>query len=290
MSLLSIERKALLLGLLALIAIGIMTTLQYSAVRDYQSLGQLRVVVSDIESNILTLRRNEKDFLARKDLLYQQRFTANYGVIQANVQELRSGLKGHYTEDIKINQLVESLETYKDRFHGMVELQQEIGFNHQDGLYGSMRRAIHHVEDILQALKQNRLLKDMLMLRRHEKDFMLRNDLQYREKFDKDMTAMKADLSNAYLHDGVKREIKTVLAVYEKDFKALVSATQQMGFSSNEGLHGKMRGDIHQGEKALNELRQKALSLESDAGSHMIKQIMAFAIVLTLLMGALIRF
>lgn len=289
MSLFSNERKAMVVGLVTLVAIGIMSTLQYRALNDYQSLGQLRLLVRDIESNMLTLRRNEKDFLSRKDLLYQQRFNDNYRLIQANVHELRSGLETQQVEISEMIRLDEALETYKDRFLEMVRLQQQIGFDHQDGYYGSMRAAIHHVEDILQAQRQNQLLKDMLMLRRHEKDFMLRNDMEYSEKFDRDMVVLQTDLSNAYLHDGVKIEISTALAAYENDFRALVSATQRMGFSSDEGLHGQMRSSIHQGENILGELSQQTLTLESGAGSYMINQILAFAIVLTLLIGALIR-
>ncbi len=289
MSLFPIERKALLLGLLTLVAIGVMAMLHYRAVSDYQLQGQLRLLVRDIESSILTLRRNEKDFLARKDLIYQQRFDDHFRTVQANVRELRSGLEAHQVEKRKIDQLDEALETYRDRFHTMVKLQQEIGFNHEDGLYGRMRGAIHRVEDILQAQRQDQLLKDMLMLRRHEKDFMLRHEMKYREKFDEAMTLMRADLSGSYLYEGVRSDIVDVLAAYEQDFKALTLATQRMGFSSDEGLHGQMRGSIHEGEEILNELRQKTVSLESDAGSHMINQIIAFAVLLTILTGTLIR-
>ena len=289
MSLLSIERKTVLVGLLTLVAVIVMALLQYRALNHYQSLGQLRLLVSDIESNILTLRRNEKDFLARKNLLYQRRFIENFDVIQAHIQQLRAGLEGQDKTNARIDRLDETLISYGDRFLAMVKLQQQIGFDHQHGLYGSMRAKIHRAEDTLQAMQQHQLLKDMLMLRRHEKDFMLRNDIKYSEKFDHDMRTMQADLANAYLHPGVKDELRTALAAYEKDFKALVSATQQMGFSSDEGLHGQMRGSIHESEDILAELRQTLLSLESDAGSYMIKQIIAFALVLTLLVSTLIR-
>jgi len=289
MSLLSIERKTAIVGLLALVCVVVMATLQYRAVSDYQSLGELRLLVSDIEANILTLRRNEKDFLARKDLLYQKRFNENFHIMLTDLQALRSGLEGRGVDDNITDRLDAALDAYKNRFLAMVKLQQDIGFDHQEGLYGSMRAAIHRAEDILQAVQQNRLLKDMLMLRRHEKDFMLRNDIRYSEKFDKDMQIMQNDLSNAYLHPGMKREIRAALTAYEKDFKALVSATRQIGFGSNEGLHGQMHVSIQASEEALDELRQKLLSLESISGSYMINQIIAFALVLTLLVSTLIR-
>ena len=252
-------------------------------------MGETKVLVSDIESNILTLRRNEKDFLARKDLLYRQRFLDNHGVVLENVQNLGSVLNDNGVNDPKIEELEQIFDDYKDKFLAIVDLQKQIGFHHEDGFYGAMRKAIHKVEDILEVMQQNRLLKDMLMLRRQEKDFMLRRDIKYLEKFDQDMLVMRSDLSRAYLDNRAKRDISKALAAYERDFKALAAATREMGFNSNEGLHGEMRNRIHQSEGILHELRQDILLLESDAGSRMINTVIVSAVVLTLLIATLIR-
>jgi methyl-accepting chemotaxis protein len=292
MSLLSVNRRTAFLTVLAvvgIVSIILMATLQYRAMSDYRLLGEVRVLVSDIQTNVLTLRRNEKDFLARKDLQYRQRFVDNFDLLQANVRELSSGLQKSGVDDTKVKQFDAIIETYKGRFLQMVELQKAIGLDHEDGFYGRLRREIHQVEKILRLLHQDQLMKDMLMLRRQEKDFMLRNDAKYIDRFDKDMVVMQSDLSHAYLDQRAKRDISTALIAYERDFKALASATREMGFSSNDGLHGEMRSGIHQGERLLGELRQDLLLKESSAGSSMINQIIAFAVVLTLLISALIR-
>lgn len=292
MSLLSVNRRTAFLTVLAvvgIVSIILMATLQYRAMSDYRLLGEVRVLVSDIQTNVLTLRRNEKDFLARKDLQYRQRFVDNFDLLQANVRELSSGLQKSGVDDTKVKQFDAIIETYKGRFLQIVELQKAIGLDHEDGFYGRLRRKIHQVEEILRLLRQDQLMKDMLMLRRQEKDFMLRNDAKYIDRFDKDMVVMRSDLSHAYLDQRAKRDISTALIAYERDFKALASATREMGFSSNDGLHGEMRSGIHQGERLLGELRQDLLLKESSAGSSMINQIIAFAVVLTLLISALIR-
>jgi len=292
MSLLSVNRRTaflIVLAVVGIVSIIAMTTLQYRAMSDYRVLGEIRVLVSDIQTNVLTLRRNEKDFLARRDPQYRQKFVDNFNLLQANVRELSSGLRESGVDDTKVKQLDEIIETYKGRFLRMAELQKAIGFHHEDGLYGRLRHEIHQVEDILQVLRQDQLMKDMLMLRRHEKDFMLRKDAKYIDRFDRDMVVMRSDLSNAYLGHRARKDISTALTAYETDFKALVSATREMGFSSNDGLHGEMRSGIHQGERLLGELRQDLLLQESSAGSSMINQIIAFAVVLALLISALVR-
>jgi len=207
MSLLSVNRRTAFLTVLAvvgIVSIILMATLQYRAMSDYRLLGEVRVLVSDIQTNVLTLRRNEKDFLARKDLQYRQRFVDNFDLLQANVRELSSGLQKSGVDDTKVKQFDAIIETYKGRFLQIVELQKAIGLDHEDGFYGRLRREIHQVEEILRLLRQDQLMKDMLMLRRQEKDFMLRNDAKYIDRFDKDMVVMRSDLSHAYLDQGKK--------------------------------------------------------------------------------------
>jgi methyl-accepting chemotaxis protein len=271
-------------------AIAGMAVLHYFAVDRYQSLGEIRVLVGDIHTSMLTLRRNEKDFLARRDLQYQQEFVDNYGQMLVYLKALRAGMQQNELEDTQLDQLATSFASYKDQFLAVVELQQEIGFNHQEGLYGSMREAIHQVEYLLSTQLSDRLSKDMLMLRRQEKDFMLRNDNSYVEKFDRDMLQMHADLASAYLYPQVKTQITTALANYEEHFKALASANEKKGFSSSKGLHGEMRNSVHRAEDILEALRRQSLQLINEAGSYVVTQIAAFAMALVLGMIVLVLF
>jgi len=289
MSLFSIQPKTVLVVLFMLAVVVVMASLQYRAVSNLRSVEETRVLVSDIQSNVLTLRRNEKDFLARKDDEYRDKFAKNHDVIHSNMQKLRSDLQQNDVEVSRTDELIEILAAYNEKFLSMVELQREIGLNHRDGLHGRLQDDIRQVENILQALRHDRLIKDMLTLRGQEKDFMLRKDIEYVENFDVAMTTMRSDLSKAYLDPRVKQDIATALTSYERHFKALASAAYQMGFSSNDGLHGEMRNIIHKGEDVLEQLRQDVLQLESSAGNRMLVQIIAFAIVLTIFMTILIR-
>jgi methyl-accepting chemotaxis protein len=288
----SSRRRTIFLTLITLVGIAtvaVMATLQYRAISDYRILGEMKVLASEIKSNLFSLRRNEKDFLAHKDMRYTLRFDHNFDQIQAEVERLGNDLRSTGLEDAKVSLLNDSVADYGMRFQQMVELQQRIGFHHEDGYYGSMRKAIHRAEKILQMLRQDRLLKDMLMLRRHEKDFMLRRQAGYLEKFDSDMGVMRNDLNHAYVDHRAKREILSALNDYEADFKALASATREMGFSGDDGLHSKVHESIQRSEELLGELRRYILLEESNAGTSMINQLIASAVVLTILITALIR-
>lgn len=283
------EGRKRFVTVLTLAGIVIMAILQYFAVSRHQSLLEIPVLVSDIQSDMQTLRRNEKDFLTRKDLLYRQKFVDNYQLMQQKLQTLIYELQQAGIDNGMTKRLIEDLDLYRDKFIALVELQEKIGFNHELGLYGSLRDAIHQVEELLKLERQYQLSQEMLMLRRHEKDFMLRQDQSYIDKYDKDMALLRTDLSQAYLTPGVKSRIDSALAAYEQDFKALVAAMRQMGLNSDDGLQGEMRASIQQVEEMLLELRKQTMLLVDDAGSGTLMQIMGFALVLIVLVVVLIR-
>ena len=70
----------------------------------------------------------------------------------------------------------DAINGYTTRFANVVAAQKVIGFNENDGLQGRLRAAVHSIETQLKKYDQPRLAVLMLMMRRHEKDFMLRGD------------------------------------------------------------------------------------------------------------------
>lgn len=74
------------------------------------------------------------------------------------------------------------ISSYATRFSNVVAAQKLVGFNENDGLQGKLRAAVHSVESKLKAFDQPRLAVLMLMMRRHEKDFMLRGDDKYSDE------------------------------------------------------------------------------------------------------------
>ena len=107
----------------------------------------LEIVKSDktLLSKILELRRNEKDFLLRKTLKYEDLFNTN-------IQALLSTIKN--------KEIINLLIKYKTRFFHLVKLQEEIGLNENLGYTGQMREAVHKSEVILETLSKQ-LIKDI---------------------------------------------------------------------------------------------------------------------------------
>ena len=208
--------------------------------------------IKNIQNIILQLRRNEKDFLARKDLKYQDKYNANFQKLISSVDKASVGLKKYGINGHKIENLKDILNKYSKNFNEIVSIQKKIGLHPKDGLYGSLRDSVHNLEDLLKKDAKYRLQVDMLMLRRAEKDFMLRSDLKYLKKFDKSLKAFLADADEEKLSN--RKKAIELLNNYKKDFYNLVEGYKEIGLTPKEGALGEMRDTIHKTDSALKEL------------------------------------
>jgi len=109
---------------------------------------------------------------------------------------------------------------YLTRFQNLVSAQQVLGFNENQGLQGKLRAAVHQVESRLAEFDQPRLANLMLMMRRHEKDFMLRGDEKYADQFDKRIGEFGDALAASELPAAVKTELAALIKSYNAGFLA----------------------------------------------------------------------
>jgi methyl-accepting chemotaxis protein len=224
------------------------------------SFGSLNLGLSEMQTKMLTLRRNEKDFLARNDLKYQEKFTANFDTLINTVKEVETlALKKGFNKQI-FGSAQGIFKRYLNQFNTMVDLQKIIGLNPKDGLYGGLRAAVHTAEKAIIALDNQGLRADMLQLRRNEKDFMLRSDLKYLDKFNKSMGIFTKNLESSNVLGDKKQLIKSHMNDYSATFLALVEAQVKKGLDSKSGVHGDMRAAIHESETLLVEMIVKAKS------------------------------
>ncbi|MFX8653078.1 hypothetical protein ABTM19_20345, partial [Acinetobacter baumannii] len=77
------------------------------------------------------------------------------------------------------------LADYQGHFDAVVETKQRLGLDEKSGLEGRLRASVHEIEAKVDQLRQPPLLVTMLMMRRHEKDFMLRRDARYGQEMKK---------------------------------------------------------------------------------------------------------
>lgn len=264
----TVKQKFILTGFIATISmLGMLGAGQYSfhKIKVYDSVS---LAISMVEADMLMLRRNEKDFLARNDLKYKEKFLNNHDKLVHEVGLLRDAADKAGIDSSLITMLETKFGGYKADFIDLVSVQQQIGLHSKDGLYGSLREAVHQAETEIKTLGDQQLRADMLQLRRNEKDFMLRLDMKYLDKFDKNVEVFAQHLRGSKHSVGSKKKIQSLMTLYSDRFLELVKASQNKGLNSKEGIVGKMRSTVHESETLLGELASLLDSiLEEEVGS-----------------------
>jgi len=243
-----IRHKLILNTVLVAIAMVVLSSLFFYSSQVSRQLTEAQRNVDGLEITMLNLRRAEKDFMLRKDMAFATRFNELLADFNKLNQQLGSDdtLAAVVGELTRLEQLMSG---YGKAFNDLVAQQQKIGLGPEDGLYGKLRAAVHKVEEGLKQLDQQGLLITMLQLRRAEKDFMLRSDIQYLARFEAIHQTFQQNL--AALPEAEQGNLVALSEQYRRDFIALVEGAQQLGLNENEGLRNQMRELVHQTDQGF---------------------------------------
>lgn len=254
----SIKSKLVIIASLVIVAMCSMILLQYKMSDSIYQFSQTELRVSQLRTGILLLRKDEKDFLMRLDLKYRDSFNQHFSTSLRDVETLATRLSAHGIETENARQLREVMLNYQQKFTLLVEHQQTLGLDSNSGLYGELREAVHQVESHINEYSDYQLMADMLMLRRREKDFMLRNDLKYLAKFKQDFTQLTSSLrASSVIPDTTKAAINKAAQNYQQTFSQFVASKERLGLSSSEGILGELRQTVHKSDNLLTSLYQQ---------------------------------
>ena len=201
-----------------------------SNLNDYN---KMEIIHKDLDSHLLELRKDEKDFFIRLDLKYVDNFNKLIEENKIHIEELNSLLMDYNLTIIELQKYNNLITSYKNIFNQFVEKQKEIGLSHESGLYEKLRKSVHLVEDFAKKSQNYELLSTVYNLRKQEKDFMLRKDLKYVENFKSLIEPLINNIS-----DNTNKEN---LRNYKKDFFNLVNAESEIGLTHNDGLQSEIR-------------------------------------------------
>ncbi len=215
--------------------------------------------VSNLYLGLLQIRRREKDLGLRRDAQYRENVIELVGRFKAELDA--SGL----TPDIKAA-LHREIDTYRQTFvdySRTVLAQQDIG-----GGKGPFRQAAHRIEAILQAHYVPDMERNILQLRRREKDYLLRDDKQYVDMALSELERITAQVNAAAISDDHKTELNGLTDNYKRDFLALVEQNNRI-----DGLSAEMRQAVGQisplvkrnVDDANRSMAQKAAAITADS-------------------------
>ena len=177
---------------------------------------------SDLESRLqialLQSRRQEKNFLLRHDQDSLTLYAAAIATADKIATDLAARLANHPANLAMIEQVRTDTSHYKWVFDDLVREAKLVGLTENDGLQGALRDKVHAVEDRLKGIDAPNVQVAMLMMRRHEKDFITRLDPQYASEVQAELPGFAAALEAVTAPPEVKRDITANMAAYQETF------------------------------------------------------------------------
>ncbi|BBD09174.1 methyl-accepting chemotaxis protein [Desulfovibrio ferrophilus] len=184
--------------------------------------------------SLLEARRAEKDFYDRHADIYVEKvrqFVAELGEDVRTAEALEPDFAALVAE---INA---KAAQYEKNFLATAEVLQAMGYTREDGLRGRLRGAARQLEGHIEMtnLDEDGLLQNLLMLRRHEKNFIITHDDANMATFKADLMRLRRDIELFGAQGGSKEAGAMLVLVneYAQAFEAYAKQDQLLRVSKS---------------------------------------------------------
>ena len=187
--------------------------------RDARDLG------NDLQSALLQARRHEKDFQIRRDETSLTRHAASMTAINKVIGELAAHMADQPSTLAMLEQIKSDIGRYAAAFQAVVAEARTTGLDENKGLLGELRKSVHAVETTLRTIRNAEAQVAMLMMRRHEKDFMARLDPKYGADIKARLPEFVAALDAGAVPADVKSDLMARMTAYQDSFSRFMAGT-----------------------------------------------------------------
>lgn len=197
---------------------------------------------------------------------YKNEFDEKYSEILLKLNDLKK-MVDELSDDFhteSIDNMITSVQEYEDTFEKIVTAVKNIGIE-KHGYIGQMREKIHAVETSLKGVENDKFEVALLEIRRQEKDFLLRKNEKYREKFNSSVDNFKNIIEQSEeLEDGKRYEILRTIEDYKKIFNVVVNQNVVLGLTDDQGL-------MAQNSECVIKMRKEQSLLNNEMSDFIIK-------------------
>ncbi len=169
--------------------------------------------------------------------------------------------------DEQLKELESLSERYNKSFHNLVESTTILGFKDY-GLTGEMRTYAHLLEDSFPEIIP---LEKVLMLRRHEKDFIIRKEDKYAQKFEELLNLILLNIKSKNQTERTKGAI-ILLENYQQAFNNIYYYHKKNGLYTHSGL----KAELDQNENNLLNYCETLITETKDRASQVLADIKAY--------------
>jgi len=227
-------------------------------------------LVLQTNNAMLMARRGEKDYLLRyKELGFEEARTTYVTQVQTQVIAIHDNMaefknlekeEADLANSEAVDQDIAEYETIFLETVGLIEQRGHVDV----GLEGQFREKVHEIEAIIEELGLDQLTIDMLTMRRHEKDYMLRGSEKYVTALHEATAKFQADVAVTELSLDEKEQLTKLAADYQNLFDQLVQTDFQIAANIE-----KYREVVHKIEPLLVELNTRTMADQTDSRTEM---------------------
>jgi methyl-accepting chemotaxis protein len=276
-----------LIGLLGILSVVAIVQVGSSYEDTYRVSAESAQQISDLNQRLLIhmleSRRTEKDFLLRRDETFSGRHAELSNTIVGELERLRdvAATAGFSQVASHAAETLDGYKKYAAHFSALVKDEKKLGLNEDTGLSGALRTAVHDIEGRLQNSEAPQLTSAMLMMRRNEKDLMLRHDQKYVDLWKRSAADFAKRLAASDLSLAVKAEIGGELDKYRNSFMAWAdgAAAAAAGSAAMSSSFRVIEPFIAEMQKNVEGMKQAAMAEEvAVRSSTKFWLLMAFAV------------
>ena len=248
---------------------------------------------SAMDRALADARRREKDFLLRKDAQYVANHAEDMRHVQTALDGMTAALGSGDSRLPQIDLIRKGVASYGETFRVVSDSYMRVGLTEKDGLMGALRGSVHEIETALKSHDDLRLTVLMLMMRRHEKDFLARLDAKYVDELGQRVAEFEKALASSSIPAAERTEILARLASYHRDFKAVAEGSLAMAgnvktlSSSYATIQPTIESLVTQAHSDMLAARAEAESITQTSNSTL-TAVMAMGLAAMVVIGAMI--
>ena len=217
------------------------------------------VLALTVTNTLLKARRAEKDFLinhrgfgfAAARARYETLFRSHIADMRGHVAEARS-VADSFDFARQTREVEEAIRQYESGFVAVVALYERLG-HHAHGLEGLLRSRARAAEATIDELRSDRLMANLLAMRRHEKDYLLRWQDTDAEKARDAVAAFQTSVREVAMTAAQRESLLAASKAYLTLFDGLVDVKNQIDVERREYLLA-----VHRMEPMLDTLYREA--------------------------------
>ena len=280
---LSIRSKFILINITLFVSVFVYAVYEQMSLDRLESLE--RAANENLRSSVdlLMLRRHEKDFLARKEQKYAERFDTTAVTLDQRLLDLNQTLISHELNlSDNTSKISQAIESYEYQFRQIVQQVNAIeNPNPSVGLIAVLDKRRNELKHAVE--KEANLTLELALLELVEKDFhyLAHTNDQTSLAFDGALDVFTPYAQNT---DTTKQAYLNYRDAVEK----LLVANTRLGLTEDLGLKGELRRTVHQAEQAINGVQLEINTAISQASSDTKNTLHLFGFAIVILLSALL--